>query len=29
VKGVTLEDLKKAVTPIVERVIDIRETSVV
>jgi len=29
VKGVNLEELKKAVSPIVERVIDIRETSVV
>jgi len=29
VKGVTLEDLKRSVSPIVERVIDIRETSVV
>lgn len=29
VKGVKMEDLKKAVSPIVERVIDIRETSVV
>lgn len=29
VKGVNLEDLKKAVSPIVERVIDIRETSIV
>lgn len=29
VKGVKMEELKKAVSPIVERVIDIRETSVV
>lgn len=29
VKGVKMEDLKKAVSPIVERVIDIRETSAV